>query len=110
MVIVPCVPGGQSSWVQRTTLAGVDYLLSFQWSQRAGRWYLSLADADGNPIATSRLVTTSWRLLRGVTDPRRPPGDLVCIDTFGQGWDPGFSDLGARFTLVYADPADLGSG
>ena len=110
MVIVPCTPNGAASWVQRTTLAGVDYLLSFQWSQRAGRWYLSLVDADGNPIATSRLITTSWRILRGVTDSRRPPGDLVCIDTLGQGWDPGFSDLGGRFTLVYADPSDLGSG
>ena len=110
MVIVPCTPGGSSSWTQRTTLAGVDYVVGFQWSQRAGKWYLSLADADGNAIASSRLITTGWRLLRGVTDSRRPPGDLVCVDTLGQGWDPGFSDLGGRFVLLYLDPSDFTGG
>lgn len=110
MVIVPCTPGGQSSWVQRTTLDGVDYLLTFQWSQRAGHWYLSLSDADSNPIASGRLITTSWRLLRGVNASNRPPGDFVCVDTLGDGWDPGFSDLGDRFLLLYGDPSDFTGG
>ena len=110
MVIVPCTPGGSSAWTQRTGLAGVDYLLSFRWSQRAGHWFLDVADAGGTPIATGRLVSTGWKLLRGVVDDRRPPGDLVCLDTLGQGMDPGFSDLGARFVLVYLDPSELGGG
>lgn len=108
MYIVPCTPGGDSSWSQRTALDGVDFTLSFRWSQRDGHWTLDLADAEGSPIRHGVALVPSVDLLRGVVDTRRPAGKLAILDTTGAlDVDPSFSDLGARFLLVYFTAAEL---
>lgn len=108
MIEVPCTPAGEAHWTQRTALAGVDYLLTFVWSQRAGHWLLTLADADGSPIASGITLVTALPLLRRVSDARRPPGELMVVDTSGAlDVDPGFADLGQRFALLYLDPSEL---
>lgn len=106
MVIIPTPVLGQSHWVQRTALGGKDYTLELDWRQRSGTWALSFGDADGVLIAVFALVT-NWRLLRLVTDARRPPGDLILLDTTGKGEDPTFSGLGDRWQLAYFDPSEL---
>lgn len=106
MKVVPLSPGGQSSWVQRTALGGVDFLLTLDWSQREGVWTLTLSDATESIISSHALVT-SWLLLRRVTDPRRPAGELLVIDTGGAGTDPTFASLGDRHKLVYLDPSEV---
>lgn len=108
MLTIPCEPAGAARWTQRTELGGREYLLSFQWSQRAGRWLFTLADQDSADIVTGQPVVVDWPLLgRRVVDARRPPGELVAVDTTGAGADPGFADLGARVVLVYFDPAEI---
>jgi hypothetical protein len=114
-VTIPCEALGTARWTQRTSIAGRDYELTFDWNERAGRWSLSIADQDGDPLATGVVLVTSYPLLRGVIDPRRPPGDLAVVDTTGANdLEPGFTDLGARFVLAYFDPgeiaAQLGAG
>jgi len=108
---VPCTPAGSSRWTQRTTLASRDYLLTFEWSQRDGAWRLSVADQDGVAIASGRRLSTGYPVLRGVLDARRPPGDLVVVDTMASDTrapeDPTFSSLGPRHALVYLDPGEL---
>ncbi len=107
-VFIPCDPANAARWTQRTSLAGRDYQFDFDWNTRTGHWTLTLSDQDGSPIATGVVLVTGWRLLRTVIDPRRPPGDLVVIDTQGRNdLDPGFSDLGSRFMLAYLDPGEL---
>lgn len=108
-LLVPCTPGGDSSWTQTTALDGVDYVMRFDWLQRMGRWVLHLSDSSGVAIRTGMVLNIDALLLRGVTDPRRPRGELVVIDTTNtHDADPGFSDLGGRFVLLYADAAELG--
>lgn len=108
MVTIPCTPGAAAHWTQRTSLAGRDYVLTFRWNQRMGHWVLSLADQDGVMIRAGLVLATLAPLLRGVVDARRPPGELVVLDAAGTNdLDPGFSDLGARFQLCYADPGEL---
>lgn len=107
--VVPSTPNGLARWTQTSALDGVDYVLAFNWSQRAGQWSLSLSDAAGSPVRVGMPLCAGWRLLRGVVDARRPPGELVVVDTTGKGdLDPGFGDLGKRFALVYFDRATLG--
>ncbi len=109
---IPCTPAGASRWTQRTTLAARDYLLTFEWSQRDGGWRLTVEDQDGVAITSGRRLSTGYPVLRGVLDARRPPGDLVVVDTLASDTrapeDPTFSSLGARHTLVYLDPGELG--
>lgn len=100
---IPCTPSGQPFWNQRTTLSGQDYLLSFQWSQRDGHWFLSLADADNSPIFSGRKLVDSANLFARLLDPRLPPGALIVLDTQLAGKDPDFSDLDSRCLLFYDD-------
>src|SRR5207237_530854 len=100
---------GVARWTQRTALGGRDYLLTFHWSQRGGAWLLTVADQDGVDIVTGQPVVVDWPLLgRRVVDARRPPGELVAVDTTGAARAPGFADLGDRVQLVYFEPAELG--
>lgn len=111
MLFIPCAPAGESWWSQRTRLDGRDYLLTFRWSQRAGRWSVDVADADGGLIAAGRVLVPGISVLRGVRDARRPAGELMLVDTQAGGTepleDPTFTSLGARHTLVYIDGDDL---
>lgn len=110
-LLIPCTPGTASRWSQRTSLAGRDYVLSFDWLERAGQWRMSIADQDGSPIREGIALVTARRLLGGVVDARRPPGELVVVDTLNlYDLDPGFSDLGARFALAYLDPSEVPDG
>jgi hypothetical protein len=104
---IPCTPNGQARWTQRTQLSGRDYQLTFDWNQRLGQWSLSIADQDGVPIRTGVRLVSGWPLLRGVIDSRSPPGVLAIDDMQNTGLDPGFSDLGTGFKLVYFDPSEL---
>lgn len=105
---VPCEPRGQAFWSQRTALDGVDFLLTFRWNQRDGKWLLDLADAEESPIVSGLALLTDVTLLLGVVDARRPAGELSIVDTTGANdADPAFDDLGTRFVLMYVTAAEL---
>lgn len=107
VLTIPTVAGTENAaTVQRTTLDGRDYLLYFSWNQRESRWYLTLCDADNDPIVCGVKLVARWDLLRLVTDARRPPGKLYVDDPTGDG-DPGLDDLGTRALLRYADAEEL---
>lgn len=106
---IPCTPGGASRWTQTTALDGVDFVLTFDWNQRMGRWMLHVATSGGAAIRTGMILNLDEQLLRGVTGTTRPRGEIYVHDTTGaRDLDPGFSDLGARFLLLYLDAAELG--
>lgn len=107
---IPCSPGGQSRWLQITDLGGRDYLLTFRWNQRAGRWVLDVATESGDVIAAGRVLVPTMPVLRGVRDDRAPEGMLALLDTQSEREgldDPTFTSLGARHLLVYLDGDDL---
>lgn len=105
---IPCTPNGVAFWIQRTAIAGRDYELTFRWNQRDGHWYLDLADENGSSIVRGISLVAGYPLLRGIVDERRPPGELAINDTTNaDDVDPGFSDLGTRFELLYFTPEEL---
>lgn len=103
---IPCLPDGASNWTQRTQLTGVEYLLTFDWNQRLGRWLLSIADANGAQLYSRLPLVVGMALIAQEPGVRRIPFDLVVIDATGANdVDPGFVDLGSRFLLLYAGDA-----
>ena len=109
IVEIPAKPVGAARWTQTTPLDGTDYVLTFDWLGRLGRWCLHLADGNSVAIRTGMILNVNTVLLRGVVDARRPPGELVIVDRTGRiNADPGLDDLGERFALVYIDAAELG--
>lgn len=95
------------AYTQRTKLDGVEYVLTFEWNERDARWYFSIADEDGEPIASGVKVVADWPLLRRVVDPRCPPGEIGAVDATGAGEPPGRYDLGERVKIYYYDADEL---
>lgn len=106
---IPCAPAGRSSWRQITDLGGRDYLLTFRWNARIGRWFLTVATESGTVIRECVPLAPDFPVLRGVRNAARPEGELYLADTQrAQGLeDPSVDSLGARHQLLYLDGEDL---
>jgi hypothetical protein len=89
------------SVVQETTLDGITYRLLFRWNARAGHWYLTLRTLEDVEIMPSKRLVAGARLLRQVSSPTRPPGDLLVLAT------PTRSTLGNAAPLIYFDAASV---
>jgi hypothetical protein len=103
ILVVPTF--SDASWSQSTTFEGVKYQLQFDFNQRCSSWYLSLADQDGVDIYNGVKLMCSRYLLRKCRDPRRPPGELLCLSSTNDTSPPTMLDLlpgSGRCTLVYA--------
>lgn len=108
MTRVPCIPNGQSSWSQQTSLEGRVYTFTFDWNDRCQLWMLHLYDVNGVAIRTGIMLTTGTSLLWRIVNPRRPPGALVVVDlTDAEDKNPGLNDLGTRFVLTYFTLAEI---
>lgn len=89
----------------RTTLAAEEFVFAFRYNQRESTWYMSLYDADVEPIVLGVKVVVGIPLFRGCVDERKPKGTLVAIDSTKQDLDPGLEDLGVRVALVFGEYA-----
>ena len=90
----------------KTTLDGQDFVLTWEWNMRLG-WLLGLADQDGSTIFSPRRLVPNWDLLYVCTDPRRPRGMLLCIDSVADAEPPTYESLGLRHQLVYVTEAEV---
>lgn len=109
VLTVPTTPG-VPFYSQKTRLDGVDYLLSFRYSQREDRWYLSIADSEELPILQGLKIVANWPLLYPHRyDPRVPPGELMAIDLTSDTSPPGLSEMGEgkRVQLTYFEAGTL---
>jgi hypothetical protein len=84
-------------------LEGALYRFELHWNARDGAWFMSLYDANDEPLVAGRKVVLGADLLGHSADPRLPPGALLIIDTSGANEDPGRDDLGARCLLGYLE-------
>ncbi len=101
---------GASSYDQRVTLDGQAYLLELNWNGRAGSWYLSISDADGVTLLTSRKLSTNCPILRRFRFiPELPPGEIMATEPAGAIDYAGYTELGPRrgVTLYYFDAQEV---
>jgi len=100
-----------SSYVQRTTLDGVDYLLRFQFNQRLGRWFCDVRDVTESPIAMGLPIVVNYEIGRWVIDERWIAGRIATLDQEAAddqaAIDPGLRDLGARVLMTYLEAEEL---
>lgn len=90
-----------------STLDGTDYRLDYQFNDRmaegAGKWTMSISDAQGNLLIGPQPLVADWPLFNRFKDPRLPLGTLSAFDTSGQTKDPGRFDLGDRVRMLYIE-------
>ncbi len=87
-----------------STIEGVNFLLSFAYSQRENCWYLSLADASSIDIYNGVKLTCNTPLFNKCVDPRRPGGQFLVLSGTNDTSPPGLNDLTAtsgRCQLYY---------
>lgn len=90
-------------------LDGTTYGFELRWNTRAQGWFLSVLDAQGNLLLAGRRLVIGWGLTGRfrLRDKRLPPGDVMAIDTSGQGKEAGLDDLGTRVVVTYVELAEL---
>lgn len=91
-------------------LDGGTYVLDFDWSDRAGAWFMDLyvqSDSDPVRILCGQKLVLGYPLLRGVVADGRPVGELILTALSGSG-ECGRYDLGARCRLTYLDAEETG--
>lgn len=102
---------GSGSYDQEVTLDGQKFILGFDYNGREYCWYLSVRDADGKLLLSSRKIVTNrpllerFRYLDGL-----PPGELIACDPSGTIDCADYDQLGPGLgvELVYFDRAELG--
>jgi hypothetical protein len=101
-LLLATVNDGSTKFRFETELEGTLYRFLFIWNERDEAWFMTVSDTDDDPIASGVRVVADFPLLRRVADARAPLGDIVALDSTGEG-DPGLADLGVRVSLVYEE-------
>lgn len=79
------------------------YFLQFYFNAREQSWYMSVYDADEEPIKEgTRLVLGATHMAR-VANPDKPPGEFLLFDTRVAGNEPTRTDLGTLTVLSYLE-------
>jgi hypothetical protein len=104
---VQTLADGTLSYRQSTPLDGVVFVLRFDWNARDSNWYLSVHDADDEPISgcVGRKLVADYPVLQRSVAEGRPAGDLLVVS--GSGEDPGLFELGDGSILTYVPIADV---
>ncbi|MCP4570675.1 MAG: hypothetical protein GY841_24080 [FCB group bacterium] len=110
--VIPIVNAAEDGvFSQSVTMDGVEFILDFYWSDRAGFWYFDLLDANEDLIKAGIKLVTNQQLIWRVSDPRRPAGEIIALDTretdIIPAQDPGLTDLGTNIELIYIDSDDV---
>lgn len=90
-----------ASYTLQVDLDGSTYGLAFAWNDYAGAWFLSIADADGNPLVCGVRVVVDFPLAARSTLAGMPPGMFIATDSSGAHQEPGLGDLGSRVKFQY---------
>lgn len=93
-MITLALPFNVPHFRQRVTLDGAEYLLTFEWNQRAEKWFFSIAASDETKILTGVKLVADYPLLTLARwNAQCPDGELYAVDSSGQGLDPHLLDL-----------------
>lgn len=87
----------------RTVLAGEIFAFRFDYNTRGDCWFFSVSDKNGAPILQGRRIALGTVYFDGLSDPRRPKGWIVALDTTNENVEAGRFDLGNRVILVFMD-------
>jgi hypothetical protein len=100
-----------------TVIDGQLYGFRARWNSRdtfdpttnteTGAWYVDVADAAGDPIATGIKVTLGTVLGRQFNLPLFRTGALVAADLSGEGRNPTLDDLGTRVVVMWLSVAEI---
>lgn len=92
------------------------YILRTMWNERDSCFYLDLYDSGRVPIWLGQRIVVGWRMWNQCVDPRKPPGELMALDSSNKDLDATLtvnsdgtivSELGGRVRLIYFTASEL---
>jgi len=89
------------SFSLRTVLDGLEWQFTFQWNERAGAWFFSLADVNGDMLLESKKLVVERDLLHGLVSQTRPAGTLILYEVSGAYTEAGRDSLETTHQLCY---------
>ena len=113
--LIPTQPD-EPNYAIACTLDGVDYELTFRYSERENCFYLDLALTDGTALCSGRKVVCYWSIWRDFRyDKRMPQGALMAFPANGASDAPAGFDAdgngelgdGRRVSLYYLTATEL---
>lgn len=106
--VIPTSP--DAFYTEIVTLEGVDFQLSFQYSQRESCYYMSIATPDGTDLLNGVKLVANISLIGKYAYDGLPKGDFICLANGGSpDPPPQLGQIGADslpFTLFYV-PSQL---
>ena len=108
MILIPTAPE-VPLYVQRTTLDDQTYVLTFDYSQREDRWYLTISLPTGDVLARGWKLNPYMLLGPRIADRRMFSGALVVMTDSQDTTSPGWGELGEnrRCQLYYMTAEEL---
>lgn len=91
-------------WRQPIRLAGADYVLEFQFNERADTWYMDVLDQVETPIVHGIALVTARDLLAAHRTKVFNSGLLFVYDSTGAQSQPSFGGFGVTHKLLFANP------
>lgn len=89
------------------TLTDVEFRIVLTYRERGDRWYMTIYDADGVALLSSKKLSVNTPLLEDYEIDGLPAGEFGLWDSSGAEAECGFDDLGKRCLLIYFDPDDI---
>ena len=90
-------------YTQSTIIDGREYNLRFYWKQRMGTWYLDIKDQDNVMIVAGLALVLGSLILRYLTDPKLPAGEIFMVDLTDAGLQPNIDELSERVQVAFID-------
>ena len=96
------------NWSLAVDLDEVSYQLHFCWNVRDEAWALDIRDGDGDDLLSGVMVRVDVPLNGLAPRGDLPPGQLMAIDTSGEGKGiDDKEDLGERVQMIYVPEDDV---
>lgn len=102
------LPSGETDYEFSTQLDDVTYVFRLLWNERDASWYLSVYDANLEPIALGLRCVLGVKLGGRRAHPFFANNMLSLYDSARSGVEAGIDDLGSRVKLLWTSLAELG--
>lgn len=95
---VPTLPG-VPLYDMRVTLGGSSFVLTFDWSDREQRYYLTVSDVSGNVLVAGLKLISGAGVMQRFVSRAKPQGNFIVADP--ESLPPTVVDFGQRSFLLF---------
>ncbi len=82
-------------------LEDTTYIIGLYYLERTDSWYFNIFDSARSALLTGVRLSIDYPIFKHKVREGLPPGQIMLLDTSGNGQECSFEDLGNRCILVY---------